>query len=202
MVRNRQRTCQERGDHLLRVVLAAGTAGGRQVILGMPLDRDHGKILGHSEARRGRAGRARHKRPKRPNSHASQSHSDFGRFGRTPPGLTNAFAALERRRPDQIELNFWQQAVEDGRRFLTRWGGPATALTASDLFGLHRVPDNPTPNYRRLSRYDETGLVWLLCGRPVVALTDATAVIEGRTGVVTMYRKNHKPSLGPLGDSS
>jgi hypothetical protein len=69
------------------------------------------------------------------------------------------------------------------------------------LFGLHMVPDNPAPNYRRLSRYNETGLVWLLRGRPVVALTEATAAIEHRTGVVTIYRKNNKPPLGPLGDS-
>jgi hypothetical protein len=73
--------------------------------------------------------------------------------------------------------------------------------TASDLFGLHQVPENPAPSYRRLSRYDETGLVWLLRGRPVVALTGTTAAIESRTGVVTIYRKHSKPPLGPLGDS-
>jgi hypothetical protein len=57
------------------------------------------------------------------------------------------------------------------------------------------------PNYRRLSRYDETGLIWLLRGRPVVALSDATAAIEQSTGAVTIYRKNNKPALGPVGDS-
>jgi hypothetical protein len=29
------------------------------------------------------------------------------------------------------------------------------------LFGLHTPPDNPRPSYRRLSRYDHTGLIWL-----------------------------------------
>jgi hypothetical protein len=55
-------------------------------------------------------------------------------------------------------------------------------------------------NYRRLSRYDETGLIWLLRGRPVIALTETIAAIQGATAVLT-YRKLNKPSLGPLGDS-
>jgi hypothetical protein len=68
------------------------------------------------------------------------------------------------------------------------------------LFGLHTPPERPAANYRRLSRYDETGLIWLLRGRPVVALTATTAVIQGATGILT-YRKLNKPALGPLGDS-
>ena len=66
---------------------------------------------------------------------------------------------------------------------------------------MYRIPKKPAPNYRRLSRYDETGLVWLLRGRPVVALSDATAAIEHPTGAITIYRKHDKPPLGPLGDS-
>jgi hypothetical protein len=73
--------------------------------------------------------------------------------------------------------------------------------TARDLFGLTPVPDKPAPNYRRLARYDETGMIWLLRRRSVVALTDATAAIENPTGAVTVYRKNKKPALVPLGDS-
>jgi hypothetical protein len=34
------------------------------------------------------------------------------------------------------------------------------------------------PSYRRLSRHDQTGLIWLLQGRPVVALTEAAAAIQ------------------------
>ena len=59
----------------------------------------------------------------------------------------------------------------------------------------------PMPTYRRLSRYDETGLIWLLQGRPVVALTDATAAIQNTSNSITVYRKHDKPALGPLGDS-
>src|SRR5262249_46838966 len=97
----------------------------------------------------------------------------------------------------------WQQAVEDGRRFLAQWGERAEVLgwTARDLFGLAAVPGKPFPNYRRLARYDETGMIWLLRGRPVVALTTDTAPMQKPAGAITVYRKHNKPALGPLGDS-
>ena len=52
-----------------------------------------------------------------------------------------------------------------------------------------------------MSRYDETGLIWLLRGRPVVALTEATAAIQSSTDAITIYRRHNKPALGPVGDS-
>jgi hypothetical protein len=45
-----------------------------------------------------------------------------------------------------------------------------------------------------LSRYDVIGLIWLLHGRPVVALTADRAVIGNSGGGVTFYRmatQNH-----------
>jgi hypothetical protein len=77
------------------------------------------------------------------------------------------------------------------------------------LWAGHRVncsdctksPRNPAPSYQRLSRYDETGLIWGLQGRPVIALTDATAKIEMPTGSILTYRGHNKPAYGPLGDS-
>jgi hypothetical protein len=85
----------------------------------------------------------------------------------------------------------WQQAVEDGTRFLAQWGDQAAALgwTADDLFGLAPVPDNPHPTFSRLSRYDHLGLVWLLDGRPVFAITSTDAAIKHPTGAVLMYRR-------------
>src|SRR5262249_25427004 len=69
-------------------------------------------------------------------------------------------------------------------------------------FGLHPPPERPHPSYSRLSRYDATGLCWLLQGRRVAALTADTAAIENpATGNLTTYRKHNKPALGPLGDS-
>jgi hypothetical protein len=126
----------------------------------------------------------------------------FGRFGRSPQGFDQAFDALERRCPDYVDRDRWKQAIADGRRFLVQWGERAAGLgwTARDLFGLADVPDGPVSNYQRLSRYDQTGLVWLLQARRVVALTENTAVIETPTGTVS-YRRHNKPALGPLGDS-
>jgi hypothetical protein len=117
--------------------------------------------------------------------------------------FAKALAALERRCPDYVDANHWWQAVEDGRRFLARWVDQAVALgwTAEDLFGLHTPPERRHPSYRRLSRYDETGLIWLLQGREVVALTEATAAIQNATGAIIVYRRHNKPALGPLGDS-
>jgi hypothetical protein len=117
--------------------------------------------------------------------------------------LISLLSQLEARCPELVDPGSWQQAIEDGRRFLARWGEQAEGLgwSSRDLFGLAPVPDNPAANYRRLSRYDETGLIWLLRGRPMVALTADTAAIENPTGAVSIYRKNNKPALGPLGDS-
>jgi hypothetical protein len=82
-------------------------------------------------------------------------------------------------------------------------GEQAEALgwTVKDLFGLLRVPAHAHPSFNRLSRYDETGLIWLLQGRPVVALTEVTAAIQSSTSAITIYRRHYKPALGPLGDS-
>jgi hypothetical protein len=111
-------------------------------------------------------------------------------------------AALQSTCPELVEPDRWQQAVKDADNFLVTWGEQAHALgwTAHELFGLHPVPQRPAPSYSRLSRYDETGLIWLLRGRPAVALMETEAAIQGATTVLT-YRKLNKPALGPLGDS-
>jgi hypothetical protein len=130
-------------------------------------------------------------------SDKSAPFSRFGRFSRT-------FAALESRCPDYVEPMRWEQALADGKRFLASWGTQAEALgwTSADLFGLNKPPEKPHPSYRRLSRYDPTGLIWLLEGRAVVALTADTATIKNEiTGTTTTYRRHHKPGLGPVGDS-
>lgn len=123
----------------------------------------------------------------------------FGRFGR----FCRTFHELERRCPERVEFVRWQQGIADARVFLAGWSQQAEALgwTSSDLFGLHQIPDRPAANYQRLSRYDCTGLLWLLQGRPVVALTEATAAIQTVSGGILNYRKHNKPALGPVGDS-
>ena len=82
------------------------------------------------------------------------------------------------------------------------WGEPAAlGWTSRDLFGLHRPPEKPHPSYRRLSRYDETGLIWLLRGRPVVALSERTAAIQSPDrGVSLCTAGTTSLALGPVGD--
>jgi hypothetical protein len=63
------------------------------------------------------------------------------------------------------------------------------------------VPQTPHASYRRLARYDCTGLCWLLRGCEVVALTESTAAIRHPGGSVTTYRRFNKPPLGPVGDN-
>jgi hypothetical protein len=74
-----------------------------------------------------------------------------------------------------------------------------TAPLAAGL-GLRLVRCGP-PARGAARRYDETGLIWLLQGRPVVAMTASEAVIRGHSGATVTYRKFNKPALGPLGDS-
>jgi hypothetical protein len=120
----------------------------------------------------------------------------LGRFGRS-------LEELERRCPDHVDPTDWEPAIADARAFLSRWAEQVEALgwTAADLFGLGPVPERPAANYRRLSRYDLTGLVWLLRGRPVVALTAGTAAIQTPSGAILTYRRHSKPAFGPIGDT-
>jgi hypothetical protein len=121
---------------------------------------------------------------------------------RDPISYASALAVLRAECPVCVDAADWQQAIADGHRFVTQWGKQAEALgwAPIDLFGLHTPPEKPAPNYRRLSRYDQTGLVWLLRGRRIVELTQDKAVIETATGTVS-YRRYNKPALGPIGDS-
>jgi hypothetical protein len=107
---------------------------------------------------------------------------------------------LEHRRPARIEPADSQEAIEDGHKFLAHRGMQSEALgwTARELFGLYQV--RPATSYSRLSRYDESGLIWLLRGHPVVALMEKEAAIQGATAVL-IYRKLRKPALGSVGGS-
>jgi hypothetical protein len=66
---------------------------------------------------------------------------DLNRFSR----FFRILQELERRCPPHIDPTDWQQAIEDGHKFLARWGEQAEALgwTTPELFGLHAVPERP-----------------------------------------------------------
>jgi hypothetical protein len=142
--------------------------------------------------------------------HATSADPATGGCSVTVIGLPRAqryrktFAALQMKPPALVDVARWRQCVEDGSKFLALWGEQAQALNwnSADLFGLTPVPDRPHPSFSRMSRYDQTGLIWLLQGRRVTALSESTGAIENpATGSVTVYRKHNKQALGPLGDS-
>jgi hypothetical protein len=77
----------------------------------------------------------------------------------------------------------WRLFIDDCGRFLDRgFAARAAALGwgPHDLFGCDR--DRP------VARIDQAGLLWLLRGHRLVALTADTAVIETPTGARQTYR--------------
>jgi hypothetical protein len=128
-------------------------------------------------------------------SASSENRQNRQNSSQFPEALHHILDLLDSRCPDHVEHGRWRKAVRDGHRFLGTWGAKAETLgwTARDLFGLHTPPENPHPSYRRLSRYDETGLIWLLKGSEVLALTAMTATIRRPSGSTTTYRKHNTP---------
>jgi hypothetical protein len=118
--------------------------------------------------------------------------------GQSPYSAT--VAALESECPAAVETERWRQAIADAAAFLATWGTQAQAFswTARELFGLHTTPERPAANYSRLSRYDETGLIWLLRGRPVIILTATEAVMRCHSGATLTYRRQNKPAAGGM----
>src|SRR5262249_45374586 len=84
---------------------------------------------------------------------------DDMQVARDPGSYASALAVLRAACPAYVDAADWQQAIEDGARFLAQWAEQAAALgwTARDLFGLAELPESPRPSYQRLSRYDQTG---------------------------------------------
>jgi hypothetical protein len=135
---------------------------------------------------------------------AKVATSEAAVCGELPGQYRKVLAALMLKPPAHVPEDRWQRCVEDAKAFVRTWGEQAHSLGWSnrDLFGLHTPPEHPHTSYSRLSRYDETGLLWLLQGRLVIALTETTAAIENKkTKNITVYRKERKPGLGPVGDS-
>jgi hypothetical protein len=105
--------------------------------------------------------------------------------GNIPRAWAEGFARLDPDRPPgDVPPRRWLRFVDDVGRFLD---SPFCAVAASfgwgphDLFGCDR--DRP------FARVDRAGLLWLLDGNRLVALTEATAVVEMRTGVRQTYRR-------------
>jgi hypothetical protein len=105
--------------------------------------------------------------------------------GGAPRAWCEGFARLDRlHSPADVPPRRWQTFLDDCAKFLNSgWAQKAMALDWGplDLFGCDRT--------RPLARVDKAGLVWLLNGDRLVALTENSATIETRTGNLQTYRR-------------
>ena len=85
--------------------------------------------------------------------------------------------------PEWVGVDRWFEMIEDADSFLLSWGRAAHDLgwTAFNLFGVHAIAPG--------SRYDIMGLVSLLGGGSVFALTEQTAAFRRRSGAALTYTR-------------
>ena len=95
----------------------------------------------------------------------------------TPRAWAEAVSLLDPKKPlADVPQMRWQCFIEDCGHFLAGgWASRAAELgwEALDLFGCNRE--------RPFARIDRLGLLWLLNGRKIVALTAGTAIMETPT---------------------
>ena len=84
----------------------------------------------------------------------------------------------------------WKILQEDALHFLKNWAAQAHALgwETIDIFGVHGAAPH--------ARLDGMGLVPLLNGRPVAAITADSAIISSQAGHTHVF---HKPRCRPRG---
>ena len=102
-------------------------------------------------------------------------------------GVANLLAAPA---PMAWKAEAWKVLQDDALAFLQQWAAQAHRLgwAGLDLFGVH--PTAP------VARLDGMGLVVLLQGRPVVALTEDSATIKAASGRTLTYRRHPCPPAG------
>jgi hypothetical protein len=105
--------------------------------------------------------------------------------GGAPRAWAEGFARLDPDKPlGDVPPRRWLRFVDDCGRFLDgAWAGRAAELgwRPLDLFGCDRE--------RPFARIDHAGLLWLLNGRKLIALTTDMGVIETPTGGRQTYRR-------------
>jgi TubC N-terminal docking domain len=91
--------------------------------------------------------------------------------------------------PRTYPVRAWQQLVVDAQRFLNAWALQAAALGWRDweIFGCHRRAP--------WGRIQGMGLVLLLRGDEIAALTETEAVIRTRTGARQTYPRQLRDPL-------
>jgi hypothetical protein len=93
-------------------------------------------------------------------------------------------AGLKRRGPvDWLSHEQWLGLLSDAENFLKRWGSAAHLLgwTSLDLFGVHPVAP--------AARFDVMGLIPILNGAEVLALTNQTATMRRVSSAVQTYSR-------------
>ena len=101
-----------------------------------------------------------------------------------PPWLYSADPASP---PGDVPPGRWRQFLMDARAFAgSQWAEQAAALgwTEDDLYGA----DDAAPFARR----DKAGLLRLLNGNRLIAISEDAAVIETRTGARQTYRRRRR----------
>jgi hypothetical protein len=109
------------------------------------------------------------------------------RDGGIPREWSEGFARLHPDHPPPgVPPKRWLRFCDDVGLFVDRWARYAAALgwRPLDLFGCDRD--------LLFDRINQVGLLWLLNGDKLIALSEHTATIETRTGVRQTYRR--KPS--------
>ena len=93
--------------------------------------------------------------------------------------------------PRTYPAHAWQQLITDAARFLEDWAQQAVALgwPGWELLGCHRRAP--------WGRIQGMGLVLLLQGDEIAALTATEAVIRTRTGARQTYRRKLADPLHP-----
>ena len=91
--------------------------------------------------------------------------------------------------PRTYPAHAWQQLITDAERFLEEWAQQAAALgwPVWELFGCHRRAP--------WGRIDGMGLVLLLHGDPLAALTATEAVIRRASGAHQTWRRKQRDPL-------
>ena len=94
--------------------------------------------------------------------------------------------------PAMVRPQRWSLLTRDARRFLRDWGAQAAALgwDTLGLFGAH--PTHP------VQRLDCAGLLLLLHGDELAAITADTARIRTRRGAILTYYRRPRPGAVPL----
>jgi hypothetical protein len=101
-----------------------------------------------------------------------------------PPAWARDLLWVDAKRPPgDVPLDRWVQFLDDARRFVDEgWAHRAEALgwEPHDLIGCDGI--------KPYARIDRLGLIWLLNGRAVIAISRDTARICGATGNLSFRR--------------